>query len=294
MKVTLENKAQVKELLLVAGWQGSVSAGLDPDTLFNEQFEKIGKKCIESGHLSVTRPCLFTFRIEGMSRACSHQFVRENVGVFIVQESQRYVTYRNGIEHVIPPSIGNNLEAYNKFEYLQAISEQTYKELVDMGIPAEDARFAFTNACATKIHVSMTYEALLRVASKRRCNRAQWEIREIVAEMCKQVREVNEYMGAKLVAQCDVVGYCVEEKCCGKRPTKAQFFATYEKGRIEEKKYADHVAEREALALWLKDPKNVESIMEDLFMHHQGLSASTLLQKIEGVTNTFEMKEEAE
>ena len=234
MKVTLENKAQVKELLLVAGWQGSVSAGLDPDTLFNEQFEKIGKKCIESGHLSVTRPCLFTFRIEGMSRACSHQFVRENVGVFLVQESQRYVKYDEKMEIVVPDSIRNNKDAYEVFSKTSRAVQMAYVDLLTLGIPAEDARFILTNATATKIHVTLTYEALLRVASKRRCNRAQWEIREIVAEMCEQVREVNEYMGAKLVAQCDVVGYCVEEKCCGKRPTKAQFFATYERGRFIE------------------------------------------------------------
>ena len=229
MKVTLVNKKEVEEMMSKIGWQGCVSAGLDPEKVQEAGMFKIAKTCIESGHLSVTRPALFTFRIEGVSRALSHQFVRENVGVFIVQESQRYVKMEEP-DFVIPPSIEANPSAKKVFVECMNTNWMVYKLLCDMGIPAEDARFAIPNAATTKIHVSLSYEALLRIAGKRCCNRAQWEIRAMVIEMCRQVRELNEYLGSKLVAKCETIGYCTESRCCGKYPTKNEFFKTYARG----------------------------------------------------------------
>ena len=40
---------------------------------------KIVKGCIRSGHTSVLEHASFTFRIEGISRSCSHQIVRHRM-----------------------------------------------------------------------------------------------------------------------------------------------------------------------------------------------------------------------
>lgn len=233
MKVTLVNRKEVEEMMQKIGWQGCVSAGIDPDSVNEARLHAIAKSCIESGHLSVTRPALFTFRIEGVSRALSHQFVRENVGVFIVQESQRYVKM-DAPDFVIPPSIANDEGALTLFKRVMEFNWKAYEMLAEKGIPAEDARFVIPNAATTKIHVSLSYEALLRIAGKRCCNRAQWEIRAMVTEMCEQVKELNEYLGSKLVAKCETVGYCTEQKCCGKYPTKDEFFKAYAMGKFIE------------------------------------------------------------
>src|SRR5512135_2052595 len=79
------------------------------------------------GHLS------FTFSIEGISRACSHQLVRHRVASFS-QQSQRYIQVKRLQEHTVtPPTITD--VAKEKFDsYIDEASE-TYTELVDKGVP---------------------------------------------------------------------------------------------------------------------------------------------------------------
>ena len=53
------------------------------------------KKVLDSGHQSVAEHVYFTFAIEGISRACSHQLVRHRAGIVFSQQSQRYVSPKN-------------------------------------------------------------------------------------------------------------------------------------------------------------------------------------------------------
>ena len=50
---------------------------------------KIMKACYNSGHHSVLEFCDFTFHIEGVSRALTHQLVRHRLASY-AQRSQRY------------------------------------------------------------------------------------------------------------------------------------------------------------------------------------------------------------
>ena len=77
---------------------------------------KIMKHCIKSGHTSVTEFCDFTFHIEGISRALSHQLVRHRMASY-AQRSQRYCSEDN-FEYFIPFTIKNKECAkrqYDKF-----------------------------------------------------------------------------------------------------------------------------------------------------------------------------------
>ena len=40
------------------------------------------------------------------------------------------------------------------------------------------------------------------------------------------------------MAKCDACGYCVEARCCGKKPTKEAFFKTYNIGLALEQLYS--------------------------------------------------------
>ena len=78
----------------------------------NELLEEIGEKeinklvrfVIKSGHLSTTEHISFTFAIEGVSRALTHQLVRHRVASYN-QQSQRYVSFRDNFEYIVPPQI---------------------------------------------------------------------------------------------------------------------------------------------------------------------------------------------
>lgn len=69
-----------------------------PD-LKDDGFKALGH-AIKSGHESVLEHAVFTFAIEGISRACSHQLVRHRMASYS-QQSQRYVKM-DGFDYVVP------------------------------------------------------------------------------------------------------------------------------------------------------------------------------------------------
>ena len=62
------------------------------------------------------------------------------------------------------------------------------------------------------------------------CNKAQWEIRELMTDLKDQVKEVNPLIGTMLGANCEVNNYCPEGKdscknraiCCSSRSNSLQ------------------------------------------------------------------------
>lgn len=184
------------------------------------------RHALESGHESVAEHAVFTFAIEGISRACSHQLVRHRMASYS-QQSQRYVKM-DGFEYVIPESIKNSetiwrneyvcdeistLEWYEKL--MSELSEQ-YDLLVKAGIPEEDARYILPNACCTNIVVSMNGRELRHFFKLRCCERAQWEIRELANLMLEKVKEVAPILFDKAGASCVATGRCPEKRSCGK------------------------------------------------------------------------------
>ena len=178
-----------------------------------EQTTSFIHKLLKMGHLSPFEHISFTFGIEGISRAASHQLVRHRIASYS-QQSQRYVTYQN-LEFVVPTSIssaGLSHEFTEAMEYLQGI----YHKFISSGIPPEDARFVLPNACATKIIVTMNARELIHFFCLRCCNRAQWEIRAMAVEMLECVKAVAPNIFADAGPAC-AIGNCPEGKMsCGK------------------------------------------------------------------------------
>src|SRR5574340_256191 len=72
------------------------------------------EKLASIGHLSPIEHVSFTFGVEGISRACSHQLVRHRLASFS-QQSQRYVT-EGSFDYMIPPSIRQDPALVKEFE----------------------------------------------------------------------------------------------------------------------------------------------------------------------------------
>lgn len=150
------------------------------------------KHLYSNGHLSVFEHIYFTFKIEGISRACSHQLVRHRHCSF-TQRSQRYCS-EDGFQYVTPKTIPDNLFAVD----MQTIGDW-YEDYQSGGAPNEDARYILPNACATSLYLSCNLRELIHMANERLCTRAQWEIRELVQQMCKLVDPKLQFM---LVPKC--------------------------------------------------------------------------------------------
>ena len=175
---------------------------------------KIMKHCIKSGHTSVTEFCDFTFHIEGISRALSHQLVRHRMASY-AQRSQRYVS-ESEFDYVIPKSIKSNQGAFEEYTELMYQITDTYRLLQEMGIPNEDARMVLPNACETVIEVKMNLRALMNFMNERLCTCAQWEIRELALAMKKAIIERAPELEPYLVPKCEKYGkefgFCTETK----------------------------------------------------------------------------------
>lgn len=184
------------------------------ETMPEERVRSVLSTIMASGHFSTLEHASYTFAIDGVSRALTHQLVRHRLASFN-QQSQRYVKFKDGIEVVKPGSVAASPEASAVFDEAMAAAEQAYASLMELGIPAEDARFVLPNAAETKIVVTMNVRELLHFFELRCCNRAQWEIRELALKMLELVKPTAPYVFMDAGASC-VRGTCPEGKMtCG-------------------------------------------------------------------------------
>lgn len=185
------------------------------EKISDEAAAKLVRKLVGMGHASTLEHVSFTFAIEGVSRVLTHQLVRHRLASYS-QQSQRYVMER-AFETITPPSIAANSEAKAKFDALLKTVQETYNELVDLGVHQEDARYVLPNAAETKIVVTMNARALLHFFELRCCSRAQWEIRQLAWKMLAEVRQVAPVLFEQAGPSCDVRGVCTEgEMTCGR------------------------------------------------------------------------------
>ena len=176
------------------------------------------QKIIDLGHHSVLEHVNFTFGIEGVSRALSHQLVRHRVGVAFSQQSQRYVKLvpEGELSYIEPKTLAGRAELQAKFQAHMAASKDFYGELLSAGIPAEDARYVLPNAVETRLIMTMNARELLHFFTMRCCTRAQWEIRHMADQMLVQAYAVAPVIFGNAGPSC-VNGPCSEGKmCCGK------------------------------------------------------------------------------
>ncbi|MEM3609023.1 MAG: FAD-dependent thymidylate synthase [Candidatus Bathyarchaeia archaeon] len=214
MKVKLLRYTADPELLCGAAALTSSKSGSPSETFEKMNLERarqIIKRVTGYGHMSVVEHASFTFSLEGVSRAMTHQLVRHRIASY-TQQSQRYVTYDTLEKYVTPKSIAENTEAKRVFEEaLEKISE-AYQRLLQLGVPKEDARFILPNAAKTNIIVTMNARELNHFFSLRCCARSQWEIREVATEMLRQVKKVAPALFENAGPSCVKLGYCPEGK----------------------------------------------------------------------------------
>ena len=184
-----------------------------------EKMLKLIKRVISSGHYSTIEHVQISFAINNISRACSHQLVRHRHMSFS-QKSQRYVKEKGQFDYLTPETIEKNPELKAKFDDFMGKISQFYLELTEAGIPAEDARAVLPNAAATSMVASLNLREMIHLANLRLCTRAQKEIRMLVKAMCKELIKEEPWLSDYLVPKCESLGFCDEDKSCGRKPVK--------------------------------------------------------------------------
>ena len=217
MKVTLITHTPDPEKIVAAAARLCYSNSEIQD-LFNNLTEikvtNFLNKLNSLGHESPLEHISFTFGIEDVSRATTHQLVRHRIASYS-QKSQRYVDEQN-FKYVVPKKISNNPEALELFYNCMNIIRSTYCKLKQFGIETEDARAVLPNACCSSIIVTMNARTLLNFFTLRCCNRAQEEIKQVAYEMLKLCKEVAPLIFKTAGPSC-VRGECSEgEMTCKK------------------------------------------------------------------------------
>ena len=139
----------------------------------DEAVHRVLKTVISSGHTSTLEHASYTFAIDGVSRAMTHQLVRHRLASYN-QQSQRYVAYDSEPVFVVPPSIAADQVTRAAFDDACAAAFDAYRAQLYAVVPAEDARYLLPNAMETKIVVTMNVRELLHFFELRCCRRAQW------------------------------------------------------------------------------------------------------------------------
>lgn len=212
-----------------------VCTGRYGETKFSDE-EKLVKKVLRSGHESIAEHVNFTFLIEGISRACSHQLVRYRHCSFS-QLSQRYtkVGTLKDAEYAFLKCVDGDYEGardilrtYFVFPESEKLVERMvdrittvfyyYHDMIRDGMKPEDARALLPNCTKTDILMTVNLRELMHICNERLCTRAQEEIRELVGKMRDLVLENSPELDEFLIPKCKKYGHCFEEKSCGLMP----------------------------------------------------------------------------
>lgn len=198
----------------------------------SEDISRFVNMLAEIGHESPLEHISFTFAVEGISRACSHQIVRHRLASYS-QQSQRYVKLDKTFTYITPPDIEVDEKCYKIYvdtmetiyqSYID-IAEQLKNKYISEGMNVrsaekkaiEDARYVLPNACETKMVFTMNARTLLHFLNKRCCDRSQWEIRTMAHKMLSELRKVCPTLFKKAGADCISKGICKEgNMSCGK------------------------------------------------------------------------------
>lgn len=177
------------------------------------RIQKSLKSAIESGHLSVVEHVSYTFFIEDITRACSHQLVRHRIASY-TQASQRA---GDGDPRCFA---GLWLPKHLKVQYQNAmdVALGTYKNMIAGGIPPEDARFVLPNAALTTLMMTMNARELYHFLQMRLCNKAQWEIGALARRLWHAASDHFPLLFDTCGPQCRT-GKCREKKPCDNKWT---------------------------------------------------------------------------
>lgn len=142
----------------------------------------------------------FTFLLEDVTRAFTHQLVRYQIGISFVQESMRFVAKRN--LRVFINSEHMDADDLYGVQTAMDVIESQYNLLIQNDIPIQDARAILPTNVLTNIWVSVNLQALQGIYTQRWCCQAQEsEWRGILEQMKSQIEDVSPLLASFLQPQ---------------------------------------------------------------------------------------------
>ena len=121
-----------------------------------------------------------------------------------------FVPMWNLENYVTPSSIAEtHKEEYDEIFASNALLAKKFKEY---GVRDEDLVYFYLSGNACNIYTTMNGRTLEWISRMRCCNKAQWEIRNLVWQMVENASSVSPLLGSILGPYCKVEGFCPEGK----------------------------------------------------------------------------------
>lgn len=193
----------------------------------NEKNYKRGLGCIKSGHGRVMEYVNVEMIIEGYSAKVLREYYTHIGGSPTrLQASTRYIDYSkgDGFAYITPDSIIKNETKIAWDAWMHTINDAIKTLIAEYNIPVEDATMLLPLAYSSKMVDRRNLRNFVDMSRQRMCSRAYWEYRELFKDICNALREYSDewkwIVDNLFHTKCDEVGYCTENKSCGRKPKR--------------------------------------------------------------------------
>lgn len=204
MKVTLIDYTRDAMSLLLRTKNTRLTEVSDPDTWDDEKRQAeldYMRDTIKSSWEFVD----FTFEIEGVTRAFTHQLVRTRTGSY-AQQSMRAADF--SAADVVMPGQDNNLASLIVWAAAANRVQMAYTDMVALGMSLQDARGILPINVSNNIIAKFNLRTLHEMAKVRLCTRTQGEYQEVFRAMRQAVIDLYPWTSDFLDVHCVATGTC--------------------------------------------------------------------------------------
>lgn len=194
MKVTLidYNRNAVDKLILCKQTRLDLSTAMEGVSAMSEEDKNKELHYIANTIKSSWEFLDYTFLIEGVSRAFTHQFVRNRQGSY-AQQTMRMLD-KADFEYVTGPSIATSIDLNTKYDDAMEAINEVYKDLIANGAAVEDARGILPTNICTNIIVKYNLRTLSELVASRSSPRTQGEFRDVMESMYEELVAVHPWL----------------------------------------------------------------------------------------------------
>ena len=212
-----------KEPISLIGRRAGICWGTD--IADSEKNYKRGLNCIKSNHgRALEFPNIEVF-IEGYSARVIREWYTHIGGMPTrLQSSTRYINYDN-FDYITPKSISSKETTLKTYEETMRLISKVMKAFESFGVPREDIANVLPLGMATNVVDKRDFRNVIDMSRNRMCNRAYWEFRnELFKDYIEALREYSDewktIIEMTIKPKCEELGYCPEERGCGKYPKR--------------------------------------------------------------------------
>lgn len=150
----------------------------------------------------------YVFQIEGVTRAFTHQLVRNRTGSYAQQAQRAVDASKLGV--VTPEAlILEDGEGLARFLESADMVKAAYSGMIDVGVARQDARAILPTNIETSIMAKFNLRTLSEMAKVRLCTRSQVEIQSVFREMRRLILEAHQWTEGLFEVGCVATGECM-------------------------------------------------------------------------------------